>query len=110
MEKALSKNPALVVFTFEGKSALHIAAASFVPDAVDSVRWLLEKGFPWCDTDRSGRLAEDWARIYKHESRITVLRNWAIEFGDHSFAVVKRLQAYRPHRIQVILPLKPRGG
>jgi hypothetical protein len=83
MEKALNKSPQVFILSdnLQGMYALHVAAASHAPKAVDAVRWLLKKGFPWCAMDKSGRVAEEWARMHNTESW-TVLRNWAIEFGD----------------------------
>ena len=84
METALRKNPHVFIYSdkFQGMYALHIAAASSAPKAVDAVRWLLEKGSAWCAVDGSGRLAEEWARMHNNQESWTVLRNWAIEFGD----------------------------
>lgn len=84
MEMALRKNPQVFIYSdnLQGMYALHIAAASLAPKAVDAVRWLLEKGIAWCAMDGSGRLAEEWARMHNNQESWTVLRNWAIEFGD----------------------------
>ena len=107
----MSKDPQILFLsdTFELKSALHIAAASFAPKAVDAVRWLLKKGIPWSARDREGRLVEEWARMSKNEESCTVLRNWAIEFGD-VLRILCIHAAYHPHRIRVTLQVKPGGG
>lgn len=84
MEKAMSKDPQVLLMCdpLQGMSALHLAAASPQPNAVDAVRWLLKKGIRWDMNDRHGLLPEDWARMYENEECRMVLRNWAIESGD----------------------------
>jgi len=106
MEKAMSKDPKILFASdmYDHMSALHMAAASPAPHSADAVRWLLKKGIPWSAMDAEKRLPEEWARMHKNQESWTVLRNWAIEFGDLiPIAVVKQHQSYHPCRIRGIL-------
>lgn len=86
MEKAIEKDPKIIYAseTFEGMSALHLAAGSSNPVAVHAVQWLLEKGIPWSAVDKENRTPEDVARIYKNEESCKILKEWAIEKGGVS--------------------------
>lgn len=116
MERALSRNPQILFMcdTFETMSALHVAAASHNPRAVDAVRWLLDKGIPWSARDGSDRLPEELARGFQNDESCTVLRNWAINFGNVDCAAVSSqaasLLSLWAHRIRVILQVEPKGG
>lgn len=96
MEKAMSRDPQVLHMydSLEGKYALHFAAESFAPNAVDAVRWLLKKGIPWSVKDGEDNLPEALAKVYENEESWMVLRNWAIEFGAVISYRCSQLHAY----------------
>jgi hypothetical protein len=86
--------------------ALHVAAASLAPKAVDAVRWLLEKGIPWsvqwtgkAVCRRSGRR---WGneypgildRLEELGDRISVTRHLHIAVGGFKLTIPTEYELY----------------
>lgn len=83
MENAIEKDPEIIyaLDIFHGKSALHLAAESRNPAAVNAVRWLLEKGVPWSTSDMQNCIAEELAMKWENKESCRILREWAIQRG-----------------------------
>ena len=84
IEKAIEKDPSIIYASdvFDRRSALHMAAASRKPDAMNAVRWLLQKGIPWSAQDNDCHIPEDFARMSGHDELREFLREWAVKKGE----------------------------
>lgn len=103
MEKAIKKDPKIIYASdiFESRSALHLAAASPNPAAVNGVRWLLDKGIPWCALDMGKCIPEDLVKMSGNEESCKILREWAINKGE--VIHIRSGRELNPYRIRAAL-------